>query len=306
MSKKNLILGLVLIILIALAYAYQGPLKDWRSNLGKPKNFLAKIDIEKIDRIEVIKNDEVITLEKRDMRWKVADTKGFYVVDDLANRLETALRDAGIVKLELVGSNNEKKGEFQTDSTGTEVKLFSGDKILTDFVVGKLATDYVSTYISKPGTDETYSLKVNLSSVFNQTDWRDTTIFNSNREQINKFRFQYPNREFTIEKKDEVWSGTIPYEFPVEQEEIDKIIDIMANLTSVEIPEQEFTGTGLDKHLIIVEASGEGVNNTIMVGNANENNLYYAKRGDSDNIYLITKEQRDILDRTITSLRKLE
>lgn len=30
--------------------------------------------------------------------------------------------------------------------------------------------------------------------------------------------------------------------------------------------------------------------------------LYYAKKGDSDNIYLITKEQRDELDKQIKDL----
>ena len=34
-----------------------------------------------------------------------------------------------------------------------------------------------------------------------------------------------------------------------------------------------------------------------------EEELYYAKTGDSDNIYLITKEQRDELDKKIKELK---
>ena len=43
--------------------------------------------------------------------------------------------------------------------------------------------------------------------------------------------------------------------------------------------------------------------NTLMVGDDNGEGLYFAKRGDSDNIYLISEEQRDVLDQTIRSLR---
>ena len=58
MDKKTLKLGIILIILIALAYFYQGPFKDWKSDLGKPDNFLAEIDASQIDKIEIIKNGE--------------------------------------------------------------------------------------------------------------------------------------------------------------------------------------------------------------------------------------------------------
>ena len=79
----------------------------------------------------------------------------------------------------------------------------------------------------------------------------------------------------------------------------------MSNLTAISIPEQTFDNTGLEKNNIIVEATGEGINNTIMVGDAedDEESRYYIKRGDSDNIYLITKEQRDALDNQIWDLQ---
>jgi len=67
----------------------------------------------------------------------------------------------------------------------------------------------------------------------------------------------------------------------------------MSNLTAEKIPAQDFTGTGLEKNLIIVEAAGKEINNTLMIGSANDDDLYYAKTGDNDNIYLITKNERE-------------
>jgi len=44
MSRKNIILGGILIILIILVYFYQGPLEKWQSNINKPNNFFSNIN----------------------------------------------------------------------------------------------------------------------------------------------------------------------------------------------------------------------------------------------------------------------
>ncbi len=97
----------------------------------------------------------------------------------------------------------------------------------------------------------------------------------------------------------------MPYSFEVDEDKISEILNIMSSLNAISIPEQIFDNTGLEKNNIIVEATGEEVNNILMIGDAeNEEEIrYYAKRGDSDNIYLITKAQRDALDKQIWDLR---
>ena len=49
---------------------------------------------------------------------------------------------------------------------------------------------------------------------------------------------------------------------------------------------------------------GNNIDDTIMVGEANEDKLYFVKRAINDNIYLISKEQRDKLDKKISDLTK--
>jgi len=177
--------------------------------------------------------------------------------------------------------------------------------LAADFIIGKNTPDYVGSYISKKDLDKTYLIKAGLSSAFNQSEWRDDTIFAGDKEKISKIRFQYPSREFTIEKAGDKWQGTLPYKFEVDEEKINKVSDIMSSLRAAKIPEQDFSKTGLDKHLIIVEATGGEISNTLMIGDvfAEDENLYYVKKGNSDNIYLISKEERDGLDKTIRDLR---
>jgi hypothetical protein len=221
----------------------------------------------------------------------------------VADNLIGSLKEAGKSELELVSSNKEKKSEFEADESGTAVKIYEGDNLKADFIVGKFGSDFASSYISRPGADSTYRVKGGLSGAINQSEWRDTAIFSSDKEKINKIRFQYPARQFTVEKKDGEWKGTIPYGFKVNKDKIDKILNIMSNLTTTEIPEQNFAGTGLEKNNIIIQATGEGVDNTLMVGDVNGKDLYYAKNGLSDNIYLITRKQRDELNKRISDLR---
>lgn len=317
MNKKNLALGGVLVVLITLAYLYQGPLKEWQSNLDKPKNFLTAIDFNLVDKIEITNNEQAIILEKQShtstgsiqVRWKISGTKDFYLKDDLSSNLNDSLRKATQANVELVSDNKDKKSEFQTDDPstgsgqGTRVKLYQGENLVADFIVGKRGVDFSSTYISEPESNKTYVFKTDINSLFNRNDWHDKTIFSSDKEQINKIRFQYPNREFTVEKVNGDWVGILPYSFEVDGDKISPVLDIMSDLTATEIPEQTFAGTGLDKHLIIVQATGEEISNTLMIGEGNKDELYFVKKGASDNIYLITKEQGDELDKQILDLR---
>jgi len=296
MNKKTLFLGSVLIVMIILAYAYQGPLKKWQNNLGKPKNILANIKIDLIDKIEIISQGKTLSLDKQNQKWKYDNSRDFYVDDSVITKVLAGLKKAALSEIELISNNQERKSEFKTDSSGLEIKIYQANKQISNFIIGGLASDYVSSYISTPESVATYAVKADLADVFNPVEWRDFTIFSTPAEKINKIRFQYPNREFTVELKDGKWSGFLPDKFAVKAEKIKPILDIMSNLKATEIPEQVFTNTGLDKHLIIIQATGDSVNNVLMIGQAN-NGLYYVKRGDSDNIYSISKEERDTLDK---------
>lgn len=296
MTKKTFILGLLFVGLIALAYLYEGPLRKWQNNLGKPKNILAGVKEEKIDKIEITSAGKTVVLEKRGERWKYGGSKDFYADPVLMSGLMAELKIAAGAEVELVSNNQERKSEFKTDASGFGVKIYESGRQTADFVVGGRSGDFNSSYVSTAASAFTYLLKADLTGAFSRPEWRDLAIFSADKNKINKIRFQYPNKEFTVELKDGEWVGTLPRKFSVNQERAGKIAELMADLRAELIPEQNFTGTGLEKHFIIVQASGQGVDNTIMLGQA-DGDLYYAKRGYSDNIYLIGKEIRDELDK---------
>ncbi|MEA1963015.1 MAG: DUF4340 domain-containing protein [Patescibacteria group bacterium] len=307
MSKKNLYLGGVLFVLVFIAYLYNGPLKNWQENKNQSENFLAEIDFTQIDFIDISSKGEAITLEKQADKWKVSGTKDFFVEAGLASELDTKIKDAISGKMDLVSNNKENKQDFDlNEENGVLVKLRQGENTLKEFLIGGFGSDYNSTYIAESQSDESYLINVALTNIFANSEWYDKTIFQTDPEKITKIRFQYPDREIIIERDEEEWKGIAPYEFSTDAEKVEDALNIMASLEAGGIPEQKFEGTRLEENLIIIEAGGEGINNTIMIGGAeseDDNAMYYAKKGDSDNIYLISAENRDILDVNIRDLR---
>jgi hypothetical protein len=303
MNKKNLKLLAVLVLLAGAAYLYNGPFQKFMVERSKPKNIFADLDADKISRLEISTKTGSTTLERDGSSLKVAGTKGFLVRQDLADSILEDLGKAKDAEMELVSSNMDKKSQFQLDKEGgIGVKLYQGDNTLADFVVGGMGSDYASTYVAKPEDKNSYSINLSLRGVFDQTDWRDSTIFKSDREKITKLRFQFPNREFTIEKQGEEWKGTVPVKFDVSKEKMDEMLSTMSNLSASSIPEQKFEGTDLEKNLMIVQATGDGVDNTLMVGKK-KGEEYFAKNSKSDNIYLISESQYDSLNKKYQDLK---
>ncbi len=329
MNKKNIILGLILVVLIALAYFYQGPLK----NKEEKNNFLADVAMEEVNKMEITRNgSSTVLIKEGEAKWKVEGEGDFYIKEDVAGDLEEKMASLTRATFELISTDPEKKSRFRSnEEKGSRVKLYDNGDQVADFIVGSLDSSTLnSTYVSQAGIDETYSAQnVELTGLMLRDDWRSKVIFDTAKNRIAQIRFQYPDREFTVEKtstsssysdpdlniedteseeqQGPEWQGTIPRNFSVSDDQMNQIADIMSDLEAVRIPEQEFEGTGLSEHLIIVEASGADFSNTLMVGEKDgkqgDRELYYAKKGSSDNIYLITGEQRDTLNQTIQSLQ---
>jgi len=301
MKKNNLILGAILLVLVGLALVYSGPFKTWQDKRSQPKNYLSGIDFSKVNKIEIGPNAKTV-LAKQGEDWKVGtDVKAINASPSSIEQMMTQLKSAQKNPLELVSTNKDRKSEFQTDGSGIEVSFFQGDN-KTTVVVGKMTSDYVSSYLSRPDDDKTFrTTSANLWSVFMSEEWRDLAIFKSgDSAKVQKIRLQLAGKQFNLEKKGEDWfDGKIK----LNKDKISKVLARMTELNAVKIPTQDFKPTGLDKATVIVQATGDGIDNTIMIGKEDGQGQFYAKRGDSDLIYLISKADRDELNKNSAQLK---
>ncbi len=302
MSKKNLILGGILILLVAFAWIWSGPLADWKKTKGQEKNFLAAVSLAQIKKISIDNNGQKTELDKTADGWAIAGVKNFSVDNTAAGALDSALNEIGVLPIETVSTNADKKSSFGTDGQGIKVEIEQGRQTF-DFVVGTTTPDYSGTYIAEPDSSKTFSIALDLNSIFGRSDWRSLTIFSFMKERSEKIRFQYPDRQFTVEQIANQWTGTQPKKFDVDATKIDAVLSVLQNLTAVKIPAQTFTNTGLEKHSIIVQVTGGDFDDTIMIGDCTKDNLCYAKSAANDDIYLISKTDRDALDKKMTDLK---
>jgi hypothetical protein len=271
MDKKNLILVGILAVLILFSWAWNGPIKDWHTDRGTEKNFLTGLDLNSAIKVEIEKSGVVTVLEKSAERWKVGGTKDFYAPMASMEEMATVLDKAVNGRLELVSSNKEKKSFFGF-ADPSRVKITQGEKNY-EFLIGKATDDFTGSYISLADTDKVYRLAGNLTNVFTDKDWRDSQIFSFSKDRANKVRFQYGRTQFTAEKIDNKWTGTLPKKFTVTEEKLNAVLAVLENLSSIDIPAQDFAGTGLEKNGLIIQVTGEDFDNILMVGDCNKDNL---------------------------------
>ena len=314
MSKKNLILGGVLVFLILVVYLYKGPYQNYQKQVDVPDNFLSQLEVSAINKIEVITSEKTVVLNKEEKdeetKWKIDGTKDFYVAQGEGESIIKTLEEASEGKIELISNNKDKKQEFETNESGVELKLYQDETLLSNFIVGKRGSDYTSTYLSQKDDTSTYSIKAGLANVFRKSEWRDANILEFNKDSVNKIRFQQGDQEFIIEKEnsdatstDEKWIAVSSGE-ELDSEKVGSVLRVMSSLNALKIPEQKFDGTGLEKNLLIVQVYGDGFSESITVGDADETGeLFYTKRGSSDNIYLISKGEKEAMDMQLSDLK---
>jgi len=302
MSKKNIILGIILIILAVFAWAWTGPLKNSQEKKNQEKNFLAGLNAAQVDKVIINNAGKTIELDKSNDAWTLAGEKKFSVDKNAVSALNSVLSEISATPIETVSANADKKSNFGTDDSGLKIEVAQGGTNF-NFVIGKSTPDNSGTYLSSPDAGKTYQIALDLNSVFGRSEWRDPSIFSFIPERSEKLRFQYPTQQFAVEKINNKWAAAKPYKFSVTDDKVAAILGVLANLTAAQIPTQTFANTGLEKHSLIIQVTGGGFDNTLMFGDCTKDNLCYVKTAASDNIYLINKSDYDALAKKIADFK---
>jgi len=312
-TKKNLTLLAVLIILAAGAYLYSGPFQNWRDSRKKEdqKNFLAAINMELVNKIEVTTNKgEVHTIIKEGGTWRAEPDKWpaeQIIMDSLEKKLTNVISEP---ELDIASLNAGNKVNFEVDeANGLRVKLFQWESNeVANFIIGKVTSDYQGTYISRDNDDKTYKVKETFVRVFDVEGWRDLTITNIGGA-VDTAVFKYPNQEVEItnipDSRGEVyWRSVRPYAVRLNKEKTEAFVNAAAKLEAIAIPAQDSENAGFGAPSLQIQLKGDGVDETLIIGNKNQGaDEYFIKRSNDNKIYLITKDNRDGLAKQIVDLR---
>lgn len=292
--NQNVILLILAVVLGGIWWLSTGPLASWTEQRKQPSNPFAKIITSEIKSIEVVQGKKTTKLFNDGEIWYVGEGKNkFPVMKSLSDMVLEKIASSSNSSLQVVSVNKERQAEFQVSGDSVVTLKIDAGKKKVEVNIGKMTTDYQSSYLALNNDANTYKFDgVNLRAVFERDEWRDLAIFQAGEKSANYLRLQYPGRQVVLEKKGSDWmSGKTKYKAT----EVEKITTRLNMLTASKIPEQDFKPAGLDKPEIILQVKGEGLDNTLMVGKATKDNMYYVKTGSSDNLYLISKVDHDTL-----------
>ncbi len=210
--NRNTILLIVFAGLLAIFLGKKFLGSDGNRNF---RDVLVSVDTASVTKIVLVSraNDhESVELSKTGLEWAVTDGN----INDDADQNTVRGMLASLVKMppkRLVAKSEDKWAQYEVnDSLGTQVKVYAGDELLADVMIGKFSFQQtnrsMSTFVRLSEDEEVYSVDGFLSSTFNQqfNSLRDKTFLKTEKSNLTSLRFNYPgDSSFVLAKAGDKW-----------------------------------------------------------------------------------------------------
>lgn len=209
-KNKLLIIVFGVLLLVYLGNKFLGP-----DNERNFKNVLVELDTASVSKL-VIKaranSGDPVTILKEGENWIV--TRGNKSDNADVNSVKNML--SSLRKLEpqrLVANSEDKWAQYEVnDSLGTQVKVYQGEEVAADVVIGKFNFNQqartAATFVRLTNEDEVYTVEGFLASTFNQeyNSFRNKTFITTTPENLTALKFDYAgDSSFVLDKVNEQW-----------------------------------------------------------------------------------------------------
>jgi hypothetical protein len=213
------------------------------------------------------------------------------VVEDMLTKV------AGFSRKDIISSNPEKRALYKVDSTGVFVSIMDAlADTLVRFVVGKPGPDYQSTYVRDVGTGDVVLAPGYLRAVFDRgtRTWQDRTVFEFEPDAIDEVRIDRPGETFTLERDaGGEWYISEPESTACDQPRVTRLVRTLAYLRGDDLAGRlpsPASGLAEPDSSVGFRTTG-GLREELVFGNTNERGQTYAKRSDSDIVYLLSSHR---------------
>ena len=302
--KKNTILIIILAVLALAAYLYVGPYKNWQGKrqTADARNWLTAINISLVDKITATDKDgKTHTLTKINNEWKT-EPNNWPTEKIITDALDEKLTDLTKDELEIASFNKDNQAKFDLTNNGLRVKLFQGDKEVGGFIIGKIGSDYASTYIGRDNDDRSYRAHDTYVRAFDVESWRDNTILNLETSAISAIEWQNAAGKLEItnqpDKRGETYWHASSTTTKLNKEKVETFLNSVVKLEASDVPEQTIAGTDLDKPAAQLSLSGQGIKETLILGGKKDSE-YYLQKQSTGQIFLITEQTKKELEKQI-------
>ena len=245
-----------------------------------------------IDRIEFTSTTRGnIVLQRQDGVWNLTKPV-MYRVDE--NIIYSMLQELHEMQVDGVVTDDEgKRNDFEADdASGTEMKVYDGEDLLLDVVVGRHSIDMAHTYVWDR-KDGDITLWRGLFTSYSSTDidgWRDKTVYSFNPGDIIKVEVTDSAGTRVLNHPDTTWTFTDNgASLPVNDTKVSQYLAFLAGLRSDGFADEAGMGRviGSDPNLRVTF--------TVRTGDIQSFDVWTPVEGGST--YYMRKENGDIVFR---------
>jgi hypothetical protein len=216
-------------------------------------------------------------------------------VDDMLGRV------TGFSRKDIISSNPKKQALYQVDSAGVFVSILDarGDTLVR-FVVGKPGPDYQSTYVRDVGSGDVVLAPGYLRAVFDRgkRTWQDRTVYALEPDVIEEIKIGRSLESLTLRRNAAgEWFVSEPDSSACDQNTVTRLVRTLAYLRCDELagrmPAPVF-GLG-EPDSAVGFRTADGRREELLLGHRNDKEQTYAKKKDSDIVYLLAAHKVDAI-----------
>lgn len=192
-KKEFIVLGVIVVMLLAYL------LFQSRDKVHYKVPVLDTVKKENIDKVEIKKSDQTITLVKKDTQWLI-HPQG-YPTD--ADKLDSIMKTITQLTLTDLAAKSKSYTRFDlTKEKAIHVKAFNKDEELRDFEIGKAASTYGHTFVKIKDNPYVYYARESFRSHFDTkvSDLRDKVVMKLDSNEISEVRIEKEGQTYVFAK----------------------------------------------------------------------------------------------------------
>jgi hypothetical protein len=230
-----------------------------------------------------------------------------------AGAVEKLLDDiAGFSRKDIISSKPDKYGLYQVDSAGVRVAVSDamGDTLVR-FVVGKPGPDFQSTYVRDVASGDVILAPGYLRSMFDRgkRSWQDRTIYAYKPDEVEEIEIRRPGETLTLRNQEGgEWFVNSPESAACDPDRVTRLIRTLANLKSDDFAGRmpvPASGLAESDSSVAFRVVG-GIREELLFGNHGGDGRVFAKRADSDIVYLLSEYKVNAMLPRLAELRRAE
>jgi hypothetical protein len=300
---------LLIVVLVGLA-AVLAAIRFGAGRRGGENPLFKNLTSDQVARIVVNTADTTVVLRKADDIWFVASEDSLPAEAGVGDEMVRNMTEFS--RKDMISSNPDKYSLYQVDSAGVRVTASDaqGDT-LASFVVGKPGPDYQSTYVRDLASGDVILAPGYLRPMFDRgkRSWQDRTIFAFQPDAFVEITIRRPGGTITL-LPDETgkWFVSGPESVACNANRMTRLIRTLAYLKCDDFGgRMPMPSSGLaEADSAVGFRTGDGIAGELVFGNLGDDRRVFAKRMDSDVVYLLSTQKVATMMPHLVELRAAE